>query len=155
MTEPYFKTYFSPGNECRKAICQEIKQADQSIDICVFTISDNIITHAILDAFHAGIDIRILTDNDKVNDRGSDIHFLAQKGLDIKIDHTRHHMHHKFAVFDNASVLTGSYNWTRSAADFNQENIIISNHQDAVQQFSSEFQRLWRLMEPFKHHFSA
>ncbi len=34
------------------------------------------------------------------------------------------HMHHKFALFDGGRLLTGSYNWTRGAAETNYENVI-------------------------------
>jgi len=44
-------------------------------------------------------------------------------------------------------VLTGSYNWTRSAATKNRENILISNALSAVQSYSDEFERLWREFE--------
>jgi phosphatidylserine/phosphatidylglycerophosphate/cardiolipin synthase-like enzyme len=53
-------------------------------------------------------------------------------------------MHHKFAVFDRRSVLTGSYNWTRSAFRANQENTILTEDPTLVRLFEGEFERLWR-----------
>ena len=41
---------------------------------------------------------------------------LAELGVAVRIDRSEHHMHHKFALFDDAILATGSYNWTRSAA---------------------------------------
>jgi len=52
-------------------------------------------------------------------------------------------MHHKFAVFDNSYVLTGSFNWTRAATKENRENIVITNHSGLVVQFKNEFDKLW------------
>ena len=52
-------------------------------------------------------------------------------------------MHHKYAVFDNLHVLTGSYNWTRSAAKYNEENFIVINDPRLAATFSSRFDDLW------------
>ncbi|MEE2904424.1 MAG: phospholipase D-like domain-containing protein [Myxococcota bacterium] len=134
---------FSPSLECRHAIQNQLKAAKRSIDICVFTITDNEITSVIEGRFNAGIVVRIISDNDKAGDRGSDVDYLQSIGVDVKVDHTRFHMHHKFAIFDQSLVLTGSYNWTRSAAHSNQENILISDDKKIVSRYMSEFEKLW------------
>jgi phosphatidylserine/phosphatidylglycerophosphate/cardiolipin synthase-like enzyme len=53
------------------------------------------------------------------------------------------HMHHKFAVFDAARLLNGSYNWTRGAADTNYENLVDTADPRLVAAFAAEFERLW------------
>ena len=134
--------YFSPGNSCRNKIINLLNEARSKVDICVFTISDNKITEAILNAYQRGIDITIISDNDKANDRGSDIDYLSGKGLNVILDHTSYHMHHKFAVFDQTVLLNGSFNWTRSASDVNEENILITYDAELVSLFDLEFERL-------------
>ena len=86
--------------------------------------------------------IRIITDDDKTMDRGSDIEFLKNRGAKVKMDDSPHHMHHKFALFDDELLLTGSYNWTRSASQYNQENILETNDPKAIDQYKREFERL-------------
>jgi phosphatidylserine/phosphatidylglycerophosphate/cardiolipin synthase-like enzyme len=93
-----------------------------------------------------GIQIRIITDDEKVDDHGSDIKRLAAAGIEVRIDNSVNHMHHKFALFDNRRVLTGSYNWTRSAADDNQENILLTDDKRAVAAYRDEFEKLWAAM---------
>jgi len=53
-------------------------------------------------------------------------------------------MHHKYAVFDEKTTLTGSYNWTRSAAEYNEENIVITADSRITRQFLNEFEKLWK-----------
>lgn len=141
--------YFSPGDECLNAILASIKGAQSSVKICVFTISDDRITQAIKQAHRNGIKVKILTDNEKLYDKGSDIKELSLAGIPTRIDNTANHMHHKFAILDNQTVLTGSYNWTRSAALYNHENLIITNEKTIVTDFCREFDRLWNEMSPF------
>jgi cardiolipin hydrolase len=52
---------FSPGPDCRKLIISEIAKSEDTIDICVFTISDNQIKDAIISAHHRGIKVRIIS----------------------------------------------------------------------------------------------
>ncbi|UOQ53840.1 phospholipase D-like domain-containing protein [Hymenobacter cellulosivorans] len=141
--------HFSPGTECVHAIRQFINHAAQQLDVCVFTISDDRITDALLAAHRRGVAIRLLTDNDKLFDKGSDIKQLHASGISIRIDQTTDHMHHKFALADQRLVLTGSYNWTRSAAMVNLENLLITDDTSAVTRYQTEFDRLWEVMVPF------
>lgn len=128
---PESRAYFSPGEACLGAILGELGRVRQSADICVFTITDDRITRAILAAHQRRAAVRIISDNDKQYDGGSDIERLRRAGIAVKVDETEHHMHHKFAVLDGDTLLNGSYNWTRSASAFNEENLGGNSRRDA------------------------
>ena len=135
--------HFSPGDACVKQIINCLLTARDSIDICVFTISDNQITDAILSAHEKGKGVRIISDNDKANDRGSDIYYLAEKGVPVRLDQSPYHMHHKFAIFDQKLLINGSFNWTRSASMKNEENITVLYEPSLIGSFVSSFEELW------------
>jgi len=141
------EAYFSPGQGCRNRIMKLLDKAEKTIDICVFTISDNKITKCILDSHERGINVTIISDNDKANDKGSDIDYLSEKGINVILDKSPYHMHHKFAIFDNKILLNGSFNWTRSASDVNEENILVTNEPGLVGLYSSQFQGLKKALE--------
>jgi mitochondrial cardiolipin hydrolase len=141
--------YFSPGDACRNVIINQINSATSQLNICVFTISDDSITDAILTSHKRGTHIRIITDNDKSHDEGSDIEQIAREGIQVKMDRTPNHMHHKFMVTDERALITGSYNWTRSAAKFNQENIVLSKEAGLIKSYLKEFDNLWKVMETY------
>lgn len=138
------KVFFSPGDRCLKAITSLIGIARTRLDICVFTITDNRITDAILRARDRGVRVRIVSDNDKSHDAGSDIRQLRGAGVPTRMDPTPDHMHHKFAVVDGNTAITGSYNWTRSAASHNFENLLVTDEAKVVHAYVREFNRLWR-----------
>ena len=138
-----YKIAFSPGSDCKKLILETIRESTHKLDVCVFTISDDTISDALKAAFDRGIEVRILTDNLKVSDEGSDIEYLYNSGIDIRIDRSENHMHHKFMVADGLVTITGSYNWTRSAEKYNQENVIWINDEQFSSSFLSEFETLW------------
>ncbi len=137
------RAYFSPGPDCLDAIRSQLAGCRERADICVFTISDDRISEAVLGAHQRGVQVRIITDNDKTEDRGSDIDALRSAGVAVREDGTDAHMHHKFAIFDGRWLVNGSYNWTRSASAFNEENIVVSNEPVLTQQFGRAFERLW------------
>lgn len=139
-------SYFSPGEDCLHRIRRLIGEAQRTLDICVFTITDNRIVRKLAEAKDKGINIRIISDDMKSEDLGSDMEVLEQLGIPCLYDRTTAHMHHKFAIADSDLLLTGSYNWTRSASTENNENIVVSNHTKLVQQFQHEFNRMWKAL---------
>lgn len=134
---------FSPGDGCLSSILGELGRTRKTADICVFTITDDRITSAIVAAHQRRVAVRIITDNDKQHDFGSDIERLRAAGIALKVDATEHHMHHKFAVLDGVTLLNGSYNWTRSAATFNEENLIVTSDSALVASFVKQFEAMW------------
>jgi phosphatidylserine/phosphatidylglycerophosphate/cardiolipin synthase-like enzyme len=139
MKTTHFEAYFSPGEDCLNHIIKLIKSAQKHLEICVFTISDDRISRAILAAYSRGVSLRIITDNDKVWDDGSDIETLFNEGVVVKVDDTSYHMHHKFMLVDRKVLLTGSYNWTRAAAQYNQENVLSGSDPYLLTKFQLEF----------------
>ena len=136
----------SPGKQIPDTLHVLLENAKRSIDICVFTISDQSLSKRLLDAHMRGVAVRIISDDKKVNDRGSQVYNLKKAGVKVKIDHSRYHMHNKFGVIDNRISFTGSYNWTYTATKHNQENLLITTNYDIVRQFGEEFEKLWKEM---------
>jgi phosphatidylserine/phosphatidylglycerophosphate/cardiolipin synthase-like enzyme len=137
-------SYFSPGVECASKIIALLDRAKHSIKICVFTISDNNITKAIFSAHERGVIVQIISDNDKANDKGSDIYQLNRQEVSIRIDQSSSHMHHKYAIIDDDELINGSFNWTRSASKYNQENIVVTNDKTLINSFNGNFEKLWQ-----------
>jgi phosphatidylserine/phosphatidylglycerophosphate/cardiolipin synthase-like enzyme len=53
-------------------------------------------------------------------------------------------LHHKFAVIDNRTVITGSFNWSPSAAHQNDEVLLVMESPLLAAHFTREMDRLWR-----------
>jgi phosphatidylserine/phosphatidylglycerophosphate/cardiolipin synthase-like enzyme len=141
------EAHFSPGEGPLRAIVQLIEEARGSIDVCVFTVTDDRLAQALLEAHRRGIRVRMVSDDEKALDAGSDLVRLRDAGIPVRLDRAEAHMHHKFAVFDRLRLLTGSYNWTRSAADVNHENVLVSDDPRLVHPFCRAFDDLWAALE--------
>jgi phosphatidylserine/phosphatidylglycerophosphate/cardiolipin synthase-like enzyme len=142
---------FSPGEQCLLQIIHRFDNCRRTADVCVFTITDDRISGSILDAHRRGVKLRIISDNEKWHDLGSDIQRFREAGIAVKVDdihnhrdpHLNGHMHHKFAIFDGERLINGSYNWTRGAANVNYENLVDTADPDLIAAFAEEFKRLW------------
>jgi len=140
---PTSYAYFSPGPDCLGCIVEHFRAAQRTVDVCVFTITDDRIAGTMLETHRRGVRVRIVTDNDKSGDLGSDIERLEAAGIATKIDRTPYHMHHKFAIFDGTRLVNGSYNWTRGAAEQNAENLIDTGDVGLLAAFQRQFDTLW------------
>ena len=83
----------------------------------------------------------------RVGDELESLNSMFQRRVAVCVDRTDAHMHHKFAVFDGQRLLNGSYNWTRSAASVNEENIVLSTEPVLVRRFLDEFDTLWQQLQ--------
>lgn len=139
--------HFTPDGGIRRHLLDAIQDSRQRIDVAVFHITSTELARALTSAKARGVRIRILTDHEKARLDGPAMRIFRAAGLSVRVLGVREQslMHHKFAIFDDRLVATGSYNWTQSAERANYENLILLNDPKAVARFTEEFQRLWRL----------
>lgn len=142
------QAYFAPGEDCLRKLRELCLGAKRAIDVCVYTISDDRLCDALVDAHRRGVKIRILSDDHKIHDDGSDVIRLRDRGIDVRLDDTAFHMHHKFALFDGARLASGSFNWTRGASTGNEENLVVTDDARLVRGFGGHFERLWGKFAP-------
>ncbi|KAG0245539.1 hypothetical protein B0O80DRAFT_430848 [Mortierella sp. GBAus27b] len=136
---------FFPSEQSFHKLVKTLDDSKKSLDICVYTITDDQLAKAIIRAHERGVKVRIISDNDKANDLGSDVNRLRDDNhIGVRLDHSPSYMHHKFAVVDDALVINGSYNWTKGARFDNRENLTLTNSPKAIQEFKAEFERLWK-----------
>jgi phosphatidylserine/phosphatidylglycerophosphate/cardiolipin synthase-like enzyme len=140
----YMDAFFFPNKKNVNNIVKYIGMAKKTLYICVFNITNDDLAKAIISRHKAGVDVRIISDDECASNKGSDIQKLADEGIEVRTDsEPSYHMHDKFMVVDNKFVLTGSFNWTFQAGSHNQENVLVVDHPYYCEKYSSEFDNLW------------
>ena len=140
--------YFFPNVHNEVHIANMIRTCKKTLDIAIFTFTNNSISAAVKEAFERGVKVRLIADDEQAKALGSDVCVLASLGVPTKTDNAKYfHMHHKFAVLDQAVLLTGSFNYTAQAVKFNQENILFLENKEMAEAYTKEFNRLWNLFE--------
>ena len=137
------ETYFSPDDSVGYKIVDLINGATKNIDLLAFTITSDPISNALLRAAERGIEIRGVVEGSQSRAMGSDVSRLMAAGLDIRLDGNPNLLHHKVMIIDSRIVVVGSYNFTRSAEEKNDENTIILYNPALAEQFLIEFDRLF------------
>ncbi len=143
---------FSPMGKCSNHIIRELRQAQKEILVAVFAFTSSEIAWALVQANQRGVKVRVVLDRefDKESEYSKGP-FMEEKGLRVrrvsglsKGDKRRGSMHQKFAVIDNRVVLTGSYNWTASAENYNAENLLLFHDAGPLaDEYRKQFFRLW------------
>ncbi len=138
-TEVYFSLYDNP----QKEIIKNINQAEAFINIAMYIFTDREIALPLAKARERGVKVRLYLDKEQVDYKYNQSRFLVQKGIKTRISSNNYIMHNKFAIIDNCLLLTGSYNWTFSANNRNDESLMIIDDPEIIEIFQNQFINLW------------
>ncbi|HNR32602.1 MAG TPA: phospholipase D-like domain-containing protein [Candidatus Hydrogenedentes bacterium] len=134
--------YFAPEDGVEKEILAEIAVARSTIDFMAFSFTSEPIAKAMAARIGAGVRVRGLFETRNAADRYSRDDFLAARGAEIHLDRNSYNMHHKVIIIDVATVVTGSYNFSRNAENQNDENVLILHCPDIARRYTDEFEAL-------------
>lgn len=137
------EVYFSPNGGCQQAVIAEIRKATQTIDIAMYYLSSRDIAQALVQASQNNVQVRIVLDQGQEIESASKSGYLIKHGLQIRYHLGFGLMHNKFAIFDGKSLITGSFNWTLTAEERNEENLLIITNQGTVEKYQERFNYLW------------
>jgi phosphatidylserine/phosphatidylglycerophosphate/cardiolipin synthase-like enzyme len=137
----------------------------QRADLALFVFSSQQLGNRVSALHDRGVDIRLLVDPGFSNRYFSEV--LDLLGLELP-DHrclvqtenqpretsmegvgtpklaAGDKLHHKFAVLDDRRVITGSFNWSPSAAHKNDETLLVIDSPLLAAHFRAEVDRLWK-----------
>lgn len=87
--------------------------AKKSIDLCVFSFTNDDLANEIIAAHKRGVTVRLITDDEAMKGKGADSQRCSDAGIPTRCDsEEKYHMHNKFMLVDQKFLLTGSFNWT-------------------------------------------
>jgi len=138
------KVCFSRLQDCKKDILYWIKRANLTINVMVYVFTLDDLANALIEAKSRGVSVKVIIEKEEAEVRGSEYQRLLASGINVVLDGNPYLMHHKVAIIDSKIVITGSYNWTLSAEDRNDENLIIFEDKDLAQAYEEEFYRVWK-----------
>ena len=109
----YQDAFFFPNMANIKKMVGYIAKAKKSIDLAIFSFTNDDLANEILAAHKRGVKVRIITDDEAMKGKGADTQRMADGGIPCRTDsEERFHMHNKFMIVDKKFLVTGSFNWT-------------------------------------------
>ena len=121
----HFSVCFTPGGHCTDMIVEAIHHAHKSIEVQSYSFTSLPIVHALISAKKRGIKIDVLLDKSNVKEKYSVLPDLEYNNIPFLIDYQPSIAHNKIMIIDNCKVITGSFNFTKSAQVRNSENVLI------------------------------
>ena len=109
----------------RESSYAEINQARSVILVQAYSFTSMPIAKALVSAKQRGVSVEVILDKSQRSERYSGATFLANAGIRTLIDEQPSIAHSKVIIIDGTSVITGSFNFTRSAQQYNAENLIV------------------------------
>ena len=119
------EVYFSPKGGCTEAIVREIDAARSTILVQAYSFTSKPIAEALRNAHQRGVRVQVLLDRSNASDRYSGADFIRDAGIPLAIDAEHAISHNKIMIFDDKTVLTGSFNFSKQAETSNAENVLI------------------------------
>lgn len=129
-----------------------IRAASASFDAALYRFNSQQLASALDEAAARGVRIRLVLDQGKYEESQATRQLLSKDRLPFRLSHGRDgdgsKMHHKFALLDDAVLLTGSYNWTRGSDEQNYENLLVLREPAVIKVYRREFEALWKDAHP-------
>ncbi len=136
------RVYFSPAGGCSEAVVAALEDAQSEVRVAMFALSRKPVELAILRAKKRGVDIQIILDRGQAKTVRKTWEKLREAGVTVRFSTCSGYLHHKYAVFDQKRVLTGSFNWTGRGETTNHENLLVLNDRALAAEFLANWARL-------------
>ena len=146
------EVWYSPEDEPLRKVAQIYEQATRYIFVAVYGLTSPIVVKALLNARKHGVDVRVITDRERLNDPNQlrAVSALREAGIPIMINRHDGLMHLKQVVADDEVTASGSMNHTTSGNRYNDERLdVIRDHPIAVQS-REKFLSMWKDRERFE-----
>ena len=138
------ETFFSPDDGVADHLYEILADATDSIYFMAFSFTTDDLGEVIRAQAENGLDVAGVMEEQQVNSNiGTEYDLFKQAGLKVFLDGNEGQMHHKTMIIDGQIVVTGSYNFSRSAETRNDENLIVIYNKQIADFFMGEFQRIY------------
>lgn len=137
------RVYFSPAGGAADAVIGVIDSAQAEILVQAYYFSSAPIGGALVEAKKRGVRVEVLLDPSQVKPAGQycPAKFFFDAGIPVYIDSVHQIAHNKIMIIDRLTVVTGSYNFTRSAEERNAENLLVIPSMELASKYLDNWRR--------------
>lgn len=138
------KVYYNHETALNEEVTKVIQDADEFVYFSIYTFTREDIRDAFLAAKYRGVEVRGIMDRKQsfgIDAQEKIVKELQDAGVEIIFNDHSYIMHLKTVVTEKAFV-TGSYNWTASGTDSNDETIEVGYDEDVRKQYEDTLERI-------------
>jgi phosphatidylserine/phosphatidylglycerophosphate/cardiolipin synthase-like enzyme len=122
-------------------LVQVIDGARETIDVAAYDFGLNNVADALIRAHERGVEVRVVTDTDNLENEP--LQRVIEAGVPVVDDKRRALMHHKFAVTDGRTLVTGAWNFAERDTYRHNNNTVIFDSPALARNFTSEFEKMF------------
>ncbi len=126
-----------------QAIIPIVNFAQSSVRFLAFSFTDFPLANAMIERAKNGVSVAGVYENVGSDTDASEFDTLACAGIPVRRDGNPSFMHNKVIIVDERFVITGSLNFSTSAEESNDENVIILDNPEIASLYMQEFDRIW------------
>ncbi len=130
-----------PEENIDRRLIDKLSKAKKTIDCAVYELDSDIIAVSMIDAKKRGVNIRLVTDTDYMQNTA--LKKVQEAGIPVVEDNRSGIMHDKFIIIDEEYVWTGSFNATENDAGKNNNNAIIIKSKELAENYTTEFKEMF------------
>ena len=119
------QVFFSPNGGATEAVVRELGSAKQEILVQTYSFTSAPIAKTLFDAHKRGVKVTVVLDKSQQSKKYSSADFVINAGIPTYIDAKHAIAHNKIMVIDGATLITGSFNFTKAAEEKNAENLLV------------------------------
>ena len=134
---------FSPEDGAVSYLVAMLNDAQVSIRFLAFSFTDYPMAQAMVTRAQNGVDVQGVFETFGSNSPRSELKTLWCAGLPVRQDGNDSFLHDKVIIIDNSIVVTGSLNFSSSADEDNEENVIIIDNPGIAALYLEEYQKNW------------
>lgn len=120
-----------------------VRSANSSIRFLAFSFTDYPLAEAMIQRAQQGVNVAGVIDKTQSGGQGSELATLFCAKIPVRQDGNRQFMHNKVIIIDNRYVVTGSLNFSTSAEESNDENVIIIDNPEIAGLYLQNFDRVY------------
>jgi phosphatidylserine/phosphatidylglycerophosphate/cardiolipin synthase-like enzyme len=134
---------FSPEDHAVNNLIALVNDAKINIRFLAFSFTDYPLAKAMIDRSKVGVDVKGVYETFGSLSTGSELKTFSCAQVSVRQDGNASFMHDKIIIIDNSIVVTGSLNYSSSADDANEENVVILDNAEIAALYLQEFDKLW------------
>ncbi len=133
------QSFFSPSDDCERIIMNYIDSAKSQIRISMYAFTSFPIANKLISVSKRVPDIIVFCDNTQSSNNPEALGLLQQAHIKVRIKQSKVLEHNKIMMIDNRIILTGSYNWSKSAKT-QDNNLLVLKCPHLISAYQQEFQ---------------
>lgn len=144
-SEARVDVYFAPEDRPGEKVVALYREARQYIFVAMYALTYPPAVEALVSAKKRGVDVRVLTDRERLNDAKQvmALETLRLAGIPIRVNQHENLMHLKQIVVDDRVNTTGSMNLTTSGNQYNDERLDVLTDVATTTRAKRKFLAMW------------